>query len=203
MSNSCIFVMQSCDTANVMASPCQPGSASPCDQRKRRWCPRNANVTANDQYRQKVTMTWYDITAYKSRGIHVMWWLSTTRKATKETSADWSVAKGTVYVAYQPLHVSKNVSRDVLCTRVGWYDFTVGSSRNHESTTTTTATIGYMSKATTMQVHNILPSLRDYDLRYPYATFCETHEHLPTNLPFSFFLPWMRSFLFNSSEICL
>ena len=101
------FVMQSCDTANVMASPCQPGSASSCDQRKRRWCPRNANVTANDQYRQKVTMTWYDITAYKSRGIHVMWWLSTTRKATKETSADWSVAKGIVYVAYEPLHVSK------------------------------------------------------------------------------------------------
>lgn len=107
MSNSCIFVMQSCDTANVMASPGQPGSTSPCDQRKRRWCPRNANVTANDQYRQKVTTTWYDITAYRSRGIHVMWWLSTTRKASQETSADWGVAKGPIYVAYQPLHVSK------------------------------------------------------------------------------------------------
>lgn len=107
MSNSCIFVMQSCDTANVMASPGQPGSTSPCDQRKRRWCPRNANVTANDQYRQKVTTTWYDITAYRSRGIHVMWWLSTTRKASQETSADWGVAKSPIYVAYQPLHVSK------------------------------------------------------------------------------------------------
>lgn len=71
------------------------------------------------------------------------------------------------------LYTWANVSRDVLCTRVGWYDFTVGSSRNHESTTTTTATIAFMSKTTTMQVHNILPSLHDYDLRYPYATFCE------------------------------
>ena len=86
------------------------------------------------------------------------------------------------------LYTWANVSRDVLCTRVGWYDFTVGSSRNHESTTTT-ATIGFMSKTTTMKVHNILPSLHDYDLRYPYATFCEKHEHLPTNLPFFFFCP--------------
>lgn len=107
MSNSCIFVMQSCDTANVMASPGQPGSTSPCDQRKRRWCPRNANVTANDQYRQNVTMAWYDITAYRSLGIHVMWWLSTTRKASKETIADWGVVKRPIYVAFQPLHVSK------------------------------------------------------------------------------------------------
>lgn len=138
MSNSWIFAMQSCDTANVMASPCQPGSTSPCDQRKRRWCPRNANVTANVQYRQKVPVTWYDITAYRSRGIHVMWWLSTTHKATKETSADWGEATGPIYIACQPLHVSK---RFTWCTRVGWYDFTVGSSRNHESTTTTSKTI--------------------------------------------------------------
>ena len=57
----------------------------------------------------------------------------------------------------------------------------------HATTTTTTATIGFMSKTTTMQVHNILPSQHDNDLRSPYATFCEKHEHLPTNLPFSFF----------------
>ena len=87
------------------------------------------------------------------------------------------------------LYTWANVSRDVLCTRVGWYDFTVGSSRNHKSmTTTTTATMGFMSK-TTMQVHDVLPSLHDNDLRSPYATFCEKHEHLPTNLPFFFFCP--------------
>ena len=68
MSNSCIFVMQSCDTANVMASPGQPGSTSPCDQRKRRWCPRNANVTANDQYRQNN----YDVIWYYS--LQVTWY---------------------------------------------------------------------------------------------------------------------------------
>lgn len=76
------------------------------------------------------------------------------------------------------LYTWANVSRDVLCT--------VGSSRNHKSTTT--ATMGFMSK-TTMQVHNVLPSLHDNDLRSPYATFCEKHEHLPTNLPFFFFCP--------------
>ena len=49
-----------------------------------------------------------------------------------------------------------------------------------------------------MQVHNILPSLHDNDLRSPYATFCEKREHLPTNLPFfSFFA--LNAVLFSST----
>ena len=39
-----------------------------------------------------------------------------------------------------------------------------------------------------MQVHNILPSLHDYDLRYPYATFCENTFRRIFLFPFFFAL---------------